>query len=146
MHTLCLLDIKVKEPDFEAMMKGRYVFLPPRYMTIHQCCEQLMEAEERHQKHAYNPMMTLCVGLARLGQETQYIKAGTLKELVKEDFGEPLHSLIICGDLHELELEVLKEYLIEGSAFKVENEARIEDEIFERVALEKEDDSTADVI
>lgn len=35
MHTLCLLDIKVKEPDYEAMTKyGKVKFLPPRFMTV----------------------------------------------------------------------------------------------------------------
>jgi diphthine synthase len=35
MHTLCLLDIKVKEPDYEAMVKyGKIKFLPPRFMTV----------------------------------------------------------------------------------------------------------------
>ncbi|RLN93102.1 hypothetical protein BBJ28_00026102, partial [Nothophytophthora sp. Chile5] len=47
MHTLCLLDIKVKEPDFEAMCRGRTVFLPPRFMTVNQAIEQLIEIEEK---------------------------------------------------------------------------------------------------
>lgn len=34
MHTLCLLDIKVKEPDFEKMARGKVSFLPPRYMSV----------------------------------------------------------------------------------------------------------------
>lgn len=34
MHTLCLLDIKVKEPDFEKMARGKTCFLPPRYMSV----------------------------------------------------------------------------------------------------------------
>lgn len=34
MHTLCLLDIKVKEPDFEKMARGKIAYLPPRYMTV----------------------------------------------------------------------------------------------------------------
>lgn len=34
MHTLCLLDIKVKEPDFEQLAKGRVHYLPPRFMTV----------------------------------------------------------------------------------------------------------------
>ena len=34
--------------------------------------------------------------------------------------GGPLHSLIICGDLHDLEFEILKEYLVEGSKFELE--------------------------
>lgn len=120
MHTLCLLDIKVKEPDFQAMMKGRTEFLPPRYMSVSTAAEQLLEAEETHNEGSYNGNKTLCVGLARLGQETQQIVAGTLQELVKVDMGNPLHSLIICGDCHDLELEFLKEFLVEGSTYQLE--------------------------
>lgn len=119
LHTLCLLDIKVKEPDFEAMIKGQTKFLPPRFMSIATACKQLLEAEEKHKEDVYRGNETLCVGLARMGQETQCIRAGTLEELKEADFGGPLHSLIICGDLHELELEVLKEFLVEGSTFKL---------------------------
>lgn len=123
LHTLCLLDIKVREPDFQAMMKGRTEFLPPRYMTVAQAAAQLIEAEEKMQGTAYDPATTLCVGLARMGQSTQYIVAGTLNELVKADCGGPLHSLIITGgDLHDLELDFLKDFLIEGgSNFTIES-------------------------
>jgi diphthine synthase len=120
MHTLCLLDIKVKEPDFQAMMKGRTEYLPPRFMSVQTAAEQLLEAEEIEAKGAYAGATTLCVGLARMGQTTQSIKAGTLEELLNEDMGGPLHSLIICGDLHDLELEVVKEYLISGSKYQLE--------------------------
>lgn len=34
MHTLCLLDIKVKEPDFAKMARGKVSYLPPRYMSV----------------------------------------------------------------------------------------------------------------
>ncbi len=50
LHTLCLLDIKVKEPDYNEMMKGRTVFLPPRFMTVNQAVAQLLECEEKHKK------------------------------------------------------------------------------------------------
>ena len=120
MHTLCLLDIKVKEPDFDAMMKGRTAFLPPRFMTVNTCCEQLIEAEELVAEKSYDPKTTLCVGLARLGQETQQIVAGTMEELLEVDFGAPLHSFIICGHCHELELEVLKEFLVLNSKYVVD--------------------------
>ena len=58
--------------------------------------------------------------LARLDSSLNKFKiaAGTLQELQEVDFGGPLHSLIVCGELHELELEVLKEYLIEGTGFE----------------------------
>lgn len=117
MHSLCLLDIKVKEPDFQAMMKGKTEFLPPRYMSVSRAAEQLIEAEEKHGEGIYDPSKTLCVGLARMGQPTQKMVAGTLEELKDVDMGDPLHSMIICGELHDLELEILKPYLIKGSTF-----------------------------
>jgi diphthine methyl ester synthase len=122
MHTLCLLDIKVKEPDFSAMMRGRTEYLPPRFMTVNAAAEQLLEAEETHKEGVYNGSRTLCVGLARMGQDTQCIRVGTLNELRDFDFGSPLHSLIVCGDLHELELEVLKQFLIEGSTYQADRD------------------------
>ena len=121
MHTLCLLDIKVKEPDFDAMMKGKTKFLPPRYMSVKTAAEQLLEAEETHGENVYDGKKTLCVGLARMGQPTQKMVAGTLEELLTVDMGGPLHSMIICGDLHDLELEIIKEFLIEGSTYEVDN-------------------------
>lgn len=51
-----------------------------------------------------------CVGVARIGSSTQRIVYGSLEELLTVDFGPPLHSLVIVGDLHELELEFLKLY------------------------------------
>ncbi len=129
MHTLCLLDIKVKEPDFEAMMRGKTKYLPPRFMSVNTAAEQLLEAEQTVAQQAYDGAKTLCVGLARMGQPTQCIRAGTLEELREYDFGGPLHSMIICGDLHDLELEVLKEYLIEGSKFELEHAETQLDEV-----------------
>jgi diphthine methyl ester synthase len=127
MHTLCLLDIKVKEPDFEAMMKGRTSFLPPRFMTVNDCCRQLKETEESVGEKAYDPMSTLCVGLARVGQPDQQIVAGTMEELLLVDFGKPLHSFIICGHCHDLELEMLIEFLLANSKYVIDSDDRKED-------------------
>ncbi len=33
LHTLCLLDIKVKEPSLEALARGRTVYEPPRWVA-----------------------------------------------------------------------------------------------------------------
>ena len=118
MHTLCLLDIKVKEPDFQAMIKGKTEYLPPRFMTVNTAAQQLLEAQElMGGDTSYGS--ALCVGMARMGQPTQQIVAGTLEELVKVDMGAPLHSLIICGQVHDLEIEVLKEFLLEGSTYQL---------------------------
>jgi diphthine synthase len=138
LHTLCLLDIKVKEPDFVAMMKGRTEFLPPRYMSVSVAAEQLLEAEATHGENVYEGTKTLCVGLARMGQPTQKMVAGTLKDLTKVDMGEPLHSLIICGDLHDLELEVLKEFIVEGSTYELENSAKSDSKTNDGDSYDKE--------
>eukprot|EP00171_Calliarthron_tuberculosum_P009376 IDg9376t1 len=39
LHTLCLLDIKVREPTLESLARGRKVYEPPRYMSIIQAVE-----------------------------------------------------------------------------------------------------------
>lgn len=53
----------------------------------------------------------LCIGLARVGSETQKIVAGSLTEMAKADLGGPLHSLIIAGPtLHPLEEEYLRKF------------------------------------
>lgn len=113
MHTLCLLDIKVKEPDFEAMCRGRKVFLPPRFMTINQAIDQLLEVCEKRQgqEEAYTES-TNCIGMARLGQPDQKIVAGTMEQIRNIDFGEPLHSLAIVGETHCLEQEILQHFTI----------------------------------
>ena len=128
MHTLCLLDIKVKEPDFEAMVKGKIRHLPPRFMSVNTASKQLLEAEDTHKEGAYDGSKTLCIGLARMGQASQQIMAGTMHELVNVDFGSPLHSLIICGDLHDLEFEVLQEFLVKDSTFELKDSS-LQDEM-----------------
>jgi diphthine synthase len=114
MHTLCLLDIKVKEPDYQGMIKnrGKIDYLPPRFMTVNVALEQLIEVESMEKKNAYDPQTTLCVGMARLGQMDQCIKVGTMEELLSEHFGDPLHCLVICGDTHELETEYMKQFMV----------------------------------
>jgi diphthine synthase len=46
LHTLLLLDIKVKEQSIENLARGRKVYEPPRFMSIEQCIDQLFEVEE----------------------------------------------------------------------------------------------------
>ncbi|ELR08606.1 hypothetical protein GMDG_03297 [Pseudogymnoascus destructans 20631-21] len=65
-HTLVLLDIKVKEQSLENMARGRLIYEPPRYMTVGQCAEQMLESEEIRGEGAYGPE-SLAVGAARVG-------------------------------------------------------------------------------
>jgi len=115
LHTLCLLDIKVKERSLENLMKGRDIFEPPRFMTVRQALEQLTEIEESR-KEGIVTSNTLVVGVARVGKSDQAIKFGTVAEMMRSEtgpdcgLGGPLHSLVICGELHEMEREFLDQF------------------------------------
>ena len=111
LHTLCLLDIKVKEQTVENMMKGNEIFEPPRYQTVSQAAGQLVEIVERRRAENIGCLLnesTMCVGLGRVGCDDQMIKAATLSEMTDYDLGEPLHSMIICGNMHSLESKFLE--------------------------------------
>ncbi|KIY92977.1 diphthine synthase [Monoraphidium neglectum] len=111
LHTLCLLDIKVKEPNLEALCRGKTIYEPPRYMSIKTALEQLLEIEEKRREGAYDAG-TLAVGMARVGAPDQRVVAGGMRELMEVDFGAPLHCLIIAGNVHVVEEEILGYYRI----------------------------------
>ncbi|CAL9066236.1 probable diphthine methyl ester synthase [Musa acuminata AAA Group] len=113
LHTLCLLDIRVKEPSLESLCRGRKCYEPPKYMSIHIAINQLLEVEETNGGSAYNAE-TKCVGIARLGNDDQMIVAGSMKELLDIDFGPPLHCLVIVGETHPVEEEMLEFYSIKS--------------------------------
>lgn len=118
LHTLLLLDIKVKEQSVENMARGRLIYEPPRYMDIATAAQQLLEIEEVRQEQAYTPN-TPCVAISRLGSPSQTFKAATLKELAEYDSGEPLHSLVMLGrQVHDLELEYLFQYVDDKEKFR----------------------------
>ena len=126
LHTLCLLDIKVKEQSIENLLKcvsststplttrGKKIFEPPRFMTVNQCVSQLLQSEENRKKNSqYHCIQWVswlvcgpdskAIGVARVGQDDQCIISGTLGELLNADFGRPLHSLVLCGHMHPIE-------------------------------------------
>jgi len=107
LHTLCLLDIKVKEPGKEDLMNNRSAKgVEPRFMTVNQAINNLLSIEEKRKEKVFTED-TLCVGCARLGGNDMIVKAGDAKSLLTEDFGGPLHSLIVPGNLHFMEEEAL---------------------------------------
>lgn len=110
LHTLALLDIKVKEPTLESLARGKPVYLPPRYMSTKQAAEQLIETAANQENPAFGPE-TKCMGLARIGTATQLIVSGPLKAFAEEiEMGEPLHSLVLCGEMHEIEEVMYKHF------------------------------------
>lgn len=59
---------------------------------------------------------TLCVGAARIGWSDEKFVTTTLRRMADEvDLGRPLHSLVIVGQLHPLEIDYLKIHTIESS-------------------------------
>ncbi|XP_041766507.1 diphthine methyl ester synthase [Anopheles merus] len=122
LHTLCLLDIKVKEPTLESLMKKKREYMPPRFMSVSEAADQLLQivAKRSDEEAGVQPDQqnehglrenTLIVGLARVGHDTQQILACSLSEMKNVDLGPPLHSLIIPnGQLHPLEMEFLQQF------------------------------------
>ncbi|KAG5850127.1 hypothetical protein ANANG_G00078930 [Anguilla anguilla] len=121
LHTLCLLDIKVKEQSMENLLRGRKIYEPPRYMSVSQAAEQLLEIVQNRRERKEDLGFTedtICVGLARVGAEDQAIRAGSLRQLASCDLGGPLHSLIVTGHLHPLELDMLRLSAVEPATLQ----------------------------
>lgn len=131
LHTLVLLDIKVKEPNLAAMARGKIRYEPPRFMTVAQCASQMLEVDDERASTASGDSVPigsdvqgvcgkdrLAVGVARLGSEDQKIVAGTLEELSRADLGTPLQSLVLCGKrMHEMEWEFVREFAVDQKKF-----------------------------
>ncbi|KAJ3327895.1 diphthine synthase [Blyttiomyces sp. JEL0837] len=116
LHTLCLLDIKVKEQSIENLARGRKIYEPPRYMTVQQAVEQLLEIEE-NRKGGICTKNTIAIGVSRVGSPDQRIVAGTLEELLEVDMGPPLHSLVITGEMHFLEADIVRSFAVNPDTF-----------------------------
>lgn len=107
LHTLCLLDIKVKEPSLDSLARGKKSYEPPRYMSIKEAVEQLLLMDKMLSMNELN-LDSMAVGVARIGQPGQLIVYDSLRRLLNINFGDPLHSLIVpARKLHFHELEVL---------------------------------------
>ena len=94
LHALVLLDLR---PDEE------------RYMTVNQAINYLLHIEHNRKENVFTED-TLCIGCARIGCKDFKIKFGKAKDLMHEDFGKPLHCLIIPGTMHFIEEEALKQW------------------------------------
>lgn len=86
-------------------------------MSVAEASQQLLEIVKRRRAEgiaenelAFNEQ-SLFVGVARVGHETQAIKACTLGEMAELDLGPPLHSLVLpAKKLHPLEIEYLQQF------------------------------------
>jgi len=92
MHTLFLLDFQLEE----------------RFLTVSDAIRYLLKVEMKRNEKVFTEK-AMCLGVARVGYPSQIIKYGTAKELLKLDFGKPVHSLIVPSTkLHFMEEEMLR--------------------------------------
>lgn len=91
-HTLVLLDLDVEHG---------------RFMTANEALMILLEMENQANKKSIGPDTTACV-VARAGSPNVLTKAGGISELIRMDFGPPLHTVVIPGRLHFMELDSLE--------------------------------------
>ncbi|WP_128477790.1 diphthine synthase [Halorussus pelagicus] len=84
LHTLVYLDIKARNDE---------------YMTADHAADLLVEE--------YPDLLAVVV--ARAGSPDPLVTADRLSELAKRDFGDPLHLLVVPGDLHHIETDALRE-------------------------------------
>ncbi len=88
LHTMILLDIA------------------PEVMRANDAIDILLKMEERERRGLIKEKTLICV-VGRAGSENPIVRAGFIKDLLNEDFGPPLHTLVIPGKLHFAEAEAL---------------------------------------
>ncbi|KAI4468611.1 diphthine synthase [Holotrichia oblita] len=54
LHTLCLLDIKVKEPTPESLTRKKKEYMPPKFMSVQEAAQQLLNIIQKHPKTCKN--------------------------------------------------------------------------------------------
>lgn len=86
-------------------------------MTCNEAADQLLQilATKRSEGVADVDLAftehSLCVGVARVGHETQKIVVCQLGEMIDRDLGGPLHSMVLpAKSLHPIEIEYLQQF------------------------------------
>ena len=76
-------------------------------MSANEGINLLLKMEEKHRAKIFNKNSILCV-VARAGSDDPVIISGPISEMINKDYGPPLHSLVIPGKLHFMEIEALQ--------------------------------------
>lgn len=92
LHTLVLLDIQANIG---------------KYMNANDAIETLIEMEKKKNQNIITENTLICV-VARAGSNNPFIIADKISKLKIMDFGPPLHSLVVPGRLHFMEIESLR--------------------------------------
>jgi diphthine synthase len=94
LHTMILLDIRADEL---------------RYMTAKQAIEWLLLGEEKWGEGLVTDDTLLCVA-SKVGSSEERIFAGYPRDLLEMDLGEPLHTVVLPGNLHFMEAYALVKF------------------------------------
>ncbi len=92
LHTLVLLDIQAEKK---------------RFMTANEAMKLLLEMEKKIKGDVFKQDSIICV-VARAGSDDPVLAAGNIKDLIDKNFGPPLHTIVVPGNLHFMEFEALK--------------------------------------
>ncbi len=87
LHTMILLDIRADEM---------------RYMSAHEAIKWLLDAEKMWGEGLIGEKTLLCAA-SRVGSPEEKVFAGYPEDLMNKDLGEPLHTLVLPGNLHFME-------------------------------------------
>ncbi|OED29595.1 diphthine synthase [Methanosphaera sp. WGK6] len=91
LHTLVLLDIQAHKD---------------KYMSVNEAIDYLRRVESERGEHVFDDDR-IVIGLAQAGSDSPIVKGGTVAQVADFDFGEPLHCMIVPGNLHFIEAEAL---------------------------------------
>ena len=76
-------------------------------MTANEGIDLLLKMEEKHKENIITEENVVCV-VARAGSLEPIVIADTIKDIIDRDFGPPLHTLVIPGKLHFMEVEAIQ--------------------------------------
>ena len=96
LHTLILLDVKMEED---------------KYMSVNEALRVLLKMEKTKQKGLFTEK-TYILACARLGADDSKVKYGKISGLKDKVFGDPPHCLVLPGELHFTEKEMLAYFQI----------------------------------
>jgi len=91
LHTLVLLDIQADKE---------------RYMTANEGIDLLLKMEKKLCESIFTEDSIVCV-VGRAGSPNPTVMANTIGFLKDKNFGPPLHTIVIPGNLHFMEVEAL---------------------------------------
>jgi diphthine synthase len=92
LHTIVLLDIQADKNT---------------YMTANEGLQLLLKMEDILKENIVSKESIICI-VGQAGASKPVLQANTVKNLLNKDFGPPLHTIVIPGTLHFMEIEALK--------------------------------------